>query len=122
MTAKSLKHAAEMFIYLGSCPGPFATWVKFYSGEWSDQRSDSSMFSQLADHPDLIMLTLNRIMKKSNITPNNGNLTIKNIARKLLKRMDLLLTMKFAEIQSGKVRSSFENMTIIKSFDREGNI
>ena len=119
MTAKSLKHAAEMFIYLGSCPGPLAQWFLFYTG-WSDGKSDSSIFSLLADQPDLIMLTLSRIMRGPNITPNKNHLAIRHITRKLLNRMILLLTQKFGEIQSGKAHSSFQNMTTKESLDRKG--
>ena len=119
MTAKSLKHAAEMFIYLGSCPGPLAQWFLFYTG-WSDGKSDSSIFSLLADQPDLIMLTLSRIMRGPNITPNKNHLAIRHITRKLLSRMILLLTQKFVEIQSGKAHSSFQNMTTKESLDRKG--
>ena len=116
MTAKSLKHAAEMFIYLGVCPGLFAPWLKFYN-----TYRDSIFSPQLASHPEDIMLTLNRIMKAP--TPsNNDNLAIKRIAQRLLEKMVSLLSMKFGEIQSGKMSLSFGNNTVIESLDKKGKI
>ena len=70
MTTKSLKHAAEMLIYLGTSPGSlFRPWLKFYSGTFADHR-DTIFKSPLADHPGQIMLKLNRLMKASK-TRNN---------------------------------------------------
>ena len=113
MTAKSLEHAAEMLIYLAVCPGLFSPWLKFYSKSYR-----YSIFN-LQFAPQEIMLTLNRIMKATK-TPNNHNLAIKLISQKILKRMVSMLSLKFVEIQSGKIQSSFGNKTTIKSLDKQG--
>ena len=113
MTAKSLEHAAEMLIYLAVCPGSFSPWLKFYSKTYR-----YSIFN-LQFAPQEIMLTLNRIMKATK-TPNNHNLAIKLISQKILKKMVSMLSLKFVEIQSGKIQSSFGNKTTLKSLDKQG--
>ena len=113
MTAKSLEDAAEMLIYLAVCPGLFTPWLKFYSKSYR-----YSIFNlQFAPHE--IMLTLNRIMKATK-TPNSHNLAIKLISQKILNKMVSMLSLKFIEIQSGKIQSSFGNKTTLKSLDKQG--
>ena len=51
MTIEDLKNAAEMFMYLNTCIGSLKPWFVFYKDLFKNKS------------PDLIILTLNRIMK-----------------------------------------------------------
>ena len=87
ITSKVLKTAAEMLNYLNSEIKSDSTksWLKFY---WTLFMSKS---------PNEIILTLNRIMKKS-----------KNTNEKLLRKSASLLALKYEDIQSmmpGRTRS-----------------
>ena len=92
MTGKDLQTAAEMFLYLNMCPGEynkeipvgplqkwFITWFTFYEDLLKKQS------------PDIILLTLNRIMKKTNDNAFEGM---------FFKRITNALKLKNEEIQS----------------------
>ena len=81
LTNEDLKNAAEMFLYLNTCPDLwFKSWASFYK----------DLF--LAQPPDKIILTLNRMTK---YRTKDG----KQRAEKLLQRIKILLSLKFEEIQ-----------------------
>ena len=77
MTCREMTIAAEMFIYLNTCPK--AEWLLFYR----------DLFKYHS--PDYIILTLNRVMKSS-------SKKYKDIAWKLLERFDILLPLAYSEI------------------------
>ena len=93
MASEDLQTAAEMFIYLNTCPygaGDSNTNVqKWFISWWSFYKD---MF--LTQTPDNIILTLNRMTKTK--TSENGRLR----AQKLLKKTASLLSLQFTEIQS----------------------
>ena len=95
ITNKDLETAAEMFIYLNACPGNskvgarsalqrwFQAWFKFYSDLFKTQP------------PDLIILTLNRMM--TSLAPKNIDFE-RN--KKLFNRISSLLQLKYKKIQN----------------------
>ena len=84
LTNEELKMAAEMFLYLISCPNLwFKFWFSFYSEFF------------LAESADQILLTLNRMTKIS--SPHNRDGKIRAV--KLLLRTASLLSLQFEEIQ-----------------------
>ena len=70
MTKEDLKNAAEMFIYYNLCPKFMYEWTTFYI----DLMQNAS--------PDVIVLTLNRIMVTGR---KKGDKMIENIAKKIFK-------------------------------------
>ena len=82
---ENLKTAAEIYIYLNTCPDSLKPWFSFYKDLFHDQ------------DPNLIILTLNRMMK-SRITSENENFL--NIAKTVFKEASTLLSLKYEEIQS----------------------
>ena len=82
MTEEDLKATAEIFIYMNTCPLKdwFAPWLAFYNNLF---RTKS---------PYHIILTLNRLMKSSDIN-------FRTINEKLFKRAATLLSLKFHEIK-----------------------
>jgi len=85
LTNEELKAAAEMFLYLNTCPDVwFKDWFSFYSDFFLNQPADQ------------IILALNRMTKIASPQNNNGKLR----AEKLLLRTARLLSLKYEEIQS----------------------
>ena len=88
IAAENLKTAAEMFMYLNTCPGNdslknwFRSWSLFY---------DDLFKAHNIDH---IILTMNRIIK-SNLPPNKDAKV-----GSVLKRTAKLLSLKLGKIQS----------------------
>ena len=88
IAAENLKSAAEMFMYLNTCPGNdslknwFRSWSLFYD----------DLFK--AHNIDYIILTMNRIIK-SNLPPNKDAKV-----GSVLKRTAKLLSLKLGKIQS----------------------
>ena len=96
MTSKDLKVAAKMFIYLNACPGllissmpvsPMENWFRVWHSFYIDLLKDKPL--------DRIILTLNRMMKKS--TKGSYDFLMN---QKLFARMATLLKFKYNEIQS----------------------
>ena len=80
ITEQNLTSAAEMFIYLNRCPhGGNPAWVQFYK----------NLF--LTYKPDIILMTLNRLMKT----------TQRATATKLLEYLEVHLNLKFRNITAG---------------------
>ena len=83
LTKKELQSAAEMFVYLNSCPDSLIiSWSLFYK----------DLF--LTNSPDQIILTLNRLME----TETSKDMDAKLRAKKLLQRTTNLLSLQFEEI------------------------
>ena len=83
LTNEELQTAAEMFIYLNSCP---TKWSKSWSSFYKD------LFLSLP--ADQIILTLNRMMKTKRSEED------KLRAKKLMRRTSNLLSLNFERIQS----------------------
>ena len=90
ITDTTLKSAAEMFLFLNSCPDDLRYWYLLYA----------DLFENKA--PEVIVLTLNRIMKGER---NPENKRLKDIAKHLLKRVDLMLST-LSSYTSSKVSST----------------
>ena len=84
MTLSELKDAAEMYIYLISCPFHKNQWFKSWAVFFRD------LFA--TQFPDQIILTLNRLMKTSSSDE-------KVLVEKLFQKSVKLLSLKFGEIQ-----------------------
>ena len=82
LTNAELQTAAEMFIYLNTCPSVFKSWFLFYK---------DLFLTKTADH---IILTLNRMLKTSQ--DKDGEIR----AEKLLKKSASLLSLNNKEIRS----------------------
>ena len=85
VTDSTLKTAAEMFLYLNSCPDDLRSWFLFYE----DLLSKKSL--------EVILLQLNRILK-GGYSQNNKKL--KTIAKKVFERVTTLFSSKYKEIQN----------------------
>ena len=81
LTNESLKSAAEMFIYLNSCPETVKPWILFYD----------DLFSNAPLHK--IVLTLNRILK-------GKKKHMQRIASKLFLKLEKQFGMHFRPIQN----------------------
>ena len=81
LTNESLKSAAEMFIYLNSCPGTVKPWILFYD----------DLFSNTPLHK--ILLSLNRILK-------GKKKHMQRIASKLFLKLEKQFSMHFRHIQN----------------------
>ena len=98
ISAVNLKNAAEMFLYLFSCPKASTMWIIF--------------FNDLIQHnsPYSIVLTLNRIMKGVKSMENeHGNI----LAKKLFEKITKSFSLKYKEIQNmfpGVMRSRLSNL------------
>ena len=79
ITRENLKVAAEMFIYLNTCPDP--AWFKFYR----DLFEKHSL--------EFIILTLNRLLK-------NANKDSQFIPSTILQRLTSMFSLSYPEIQS----------------------
>ena len=84
MTASKLEVAGKMFIYLNSCSVLLKPWFSFYAELFQKQSLD------------VIILTLNRILKKENV-PNKN---LQDIAKTLFKRVSSIFSLKYQEIQN----------------------
>ena len=84
MTNANLQNAAEMFLYLNSCPNVLKPWILFYT----------DLFTNYS--PDKIVLTLNRILK---IHDTASNKNFKNVTRNLFQRIEYVLELKYKDIQ-----------------------
>ena len=82
---ENLKTAAEIYIYLNTCPDSLKPWFLFYHDLFHDQE------------PNQIILTLNRMMKSRRTSENENFL---NIAKTVFKEASTLLSLKYEEIQS----------------------
>ena len=85
VTDSTLKTAADMFLYLNSCPDDLRSWFLFYE----DLLSKKSL--------EVILLQLNRILK-GGYSQNNKKL--KTIAKKVFERVTTLFSSKYKEIQN----------------------
>ena len=85
ITDSSLKVAGEMFLFINSCPYDLQYWFKFYADLFKNKS------------PDIITLTLNRMLKRG----NQRNKRLKTIVKKLFTRVTSLLSLKYEEIQNG---------------------
>ena len=88
LTIDELKTAAEMFLYLNTCPDSswFKSWTLFYKDLFLSQSADQ------------IILTLNRMMKTKTTETSQDN-DGKVRAKKLMKRVKSLMILKYEEIQ-----------------------
>ena len=84
MSNETLKMAADMFFYLTACPHPLQHWYRFYADLFVNQPAYQ------------IILTLNRMIKGKK---TNENENFQSIAKKLFKRAESLLSLKFKGIQ-----------------------
>ena len=85
ISTRFLETAGEMFIYWNLCPKFMYEWNKFYI----DLMQNAS--------PDIIVLTLNRIIKTGE---QNGDKTIMEIARKLLRTISEKYSLVFQQIDA----------------------
>ena len=83
LTNEELKTAAEIFLYLNTCPSSmFKSWILFYEDLFLTQPADK------------IILTLNRMMKTETSHDKDGKLR----AKKLLQRTAQLLSLQYEDI------------------------
>ena len=82
LTHEELKTAAEMFLYLNTCPSLFKSWILFYEDLFLTQSANK------------IILTLNRMMKTETSHDKDGKLR----AKKLLQRAAQLLSLQYEDI------------------------
>ena len=93
MDNTTLKHAADMFVYLNSCPQSIKSWILLYK--------------DLIDvsNRDVLVLTLNRILKAESIDRNDE---FKDIAKSILEKVQIDLSLQYKEIlniNNGKIES-----------------
>ena len=93
MDNTTLKHAADMFIYLNSCPQSIKSWILLYKDLilWKTR--------------DVLVLTLNRILKAESIGQNDE---FKEIAKSILEKVQIDLSLQYKEIlniNNGKMES-----------------
>ena len=100
LTAANLKTAAQMFIYLNSCPGTLAKFDEFSKNKANEQwfKSWFKFYDDLLrfESPVQIVLTLNRLMKKH--STGNGKENIRN--QNLFKKISTMLNLKYRDIQT----------------------
>ena len=97
-TYEELQTAAELFLYLNSCPD---IWFKFWSSFYTD------LFLQPADQ---IILTLNRMMKGKGAKVEDGSIR----AEKLMRKISSKLSLRYKEIQR---TDKLENKSQTASFN-----
>ena len=93
MDNTTLKHAADMFIYLNSCPQSIKSWILLYK--------DLIMWKTR----DVLVLILNRILKAESIGQNDE---FKEIAKSILEKVQIDLSLQYKEIlniNNGKMES-----------------
>ena len=104
LTKEELNSAAEMFIYLNTCPDSyFKSWSTFYKDLFLTQPADQ------------ITLTLNRMLKTKSLhskASKDGNLR----AEKFLKRTSELLSLKFVELQAFLYEKTIRNGSVKKEY------
>ena len=83
MDNTTLKHAADMFIYLNSCPQSIKSWILLYK--------DLIMWKTR----DVLVLTLNRILKAESVNENDD---FKEIAKNILEKVQIDLSLRYKEI------------------------
>ena len=119
MTAENLKIAANMFIYLLTCP--FYNIDNIYDEEWFKSRDMfyKDLFNKNTS-PDIILLTLNRMMKVTN--ENKDKKDGKRRAKKLFRRIADYLSLKHGTIQSllSLAAGNIIDPNISKSLKSEG--
>ena len=94
MDNTTLKHAADMFIYLNSCPQSIKSWILLYKDLMSNNVEK-----------DVLVLTLNRILKAESIKENDE---FKEIAKNILEKVQIDLSLQYKEIlniNNGKIES-----------------
>ena len=72
---KNLKIAADALMYLAVCPGEYNAWAKFYK----------DLFER--ESPNQILLTLNRIMKKTDMKKRTLSIVAQNSFRKVTEAL-----------------------------------
>ena len=82
---ENLRTAAEIFIYLNTCPESLKSWFLFYQDLFYNKS------------PNQIILTLNRMMKSKRTSETENFLLI---AETVFKKASTLLSLKYEEIQS----------------------
>ena len=82
VSRETLKAASKMFLYINSCSMSMKPWFLFYKDLFQNHS------------PDQIMLTLNRIMK------SNRNKKLISITKKLFKKINSLLSLKYLDIEN----------------------
>ena len=107
LTKEELKTAAEMFLYLNTCPD--SSWFK----SWTDFYAD--LF--LTQSVDKIILTLNRMMKTETSQDKDGKVR----AKKLMKRIKSLMKLKYEEIQDLRPEFVYRD-TLIKNGTHFSNL
>ena len=85
MNETTLATAANIFLYLNSCPTPLKSWFVAYK----------QMFEMKS--PMEIVLALNRMMK---ITDTTDNKAMKIIAKKLFKMVTILFKLNYPKIKN----------------------
>ena len=80
---ENLKTAAEIYIYLNTCPDSLKPWFSFYKDLFHDQA------------PNQIILTLNRMMKSKGTEVKDGNIR----AAKLMEKITNKLSLHYKDIQ-----------------------
>ena len=89
MTKSNLKAAAEMYVFLNTCPPTdelkfwFKSWLKFFTDIFEST-------------PKEIMLTLNRLLSYE----NSQNKEVQIIVKKLFERITSLFSIKYEEYQN----------------------
>ena len=83
VTKHNLKTIGELFIYLYSCSKPLKNWLNYYEDLFQNQP------------PDIILLSLNRILKGKKTIQNSH---FKTLARKLLNQYTCLLSLQYQDI------------------------
>ena len=84
MTEASLETAANMYVYLMSCPETLMPWFKFYSNLIKKKSLDE------------IALTLNRIMKERNIPQHDG---LRVVASKIFGKISTVFGFQYKVFQ-----------------------
>ena len=105
LTNNDLKTAAEMFMYLNTCPKLIKPWFVFYN-DLFENRS-----------PNQIILTLNRIMK---VIPTPQNKYFIDIAKDLFVKSTTVFSFKYKEIQN--ITKNAGNFSVLGNPKKEGLI
>ena len=98
ITTSVLKDAGEMFIYLNSCSDLLKPWFLFYTDLFQNQTID------------VVILTLNRIMKNKGKKENQ----LMIIAEEIFEKTSSLLKLKYQEIEN--VTHGIESLSINNSY------
>ena len=104
MQKSKLKTAAEMFLYLNICPDPLKPWFLFYKDLFQNE-------------PEMIVLTLNRLIKRSG---NHQNVQFNSIGKQLFEKVSEVFSLKYKEIHN-KINGIESVTTYHNSNTFEGN-